>query len=471
MKYKRDLMKNTVIITIGKFSTQLVGFLLLPLYTSILSTEEYGSYDLLNTISIFLIPFITFLMEEAMFRFLIDAKTEKEKSEVISQTMCFSVISILIQCTLFFLIFKFFHYPYTEYLILFIISSILSTLAGSLCRGTSQFKLYAVFNFLSGLLNVLLNILFIAVIRMGLPGLFLSYIISNSVISLWILIKLKVYKDLSFKKINPKLMKSMLFYSLPLVPNSLSWIIINISDRLIIATFMGISYSGIYAIANKFPSIINTMYNFFYMAWKESSAKVVKEKNSAQYYNSIYKQLNNFLIAVTIMLLAFMPFIFPILIKNEYVEAYQYIPLLLFAIYFSNISSFYGGIFAAYKNTKVMGLSTVVSAILNVVINLALIKFIGLYAAILSTFVSMFIVFLYRKKKIKEYVTLEKTGYLWYSVLVCAILTFIYYSNNLIIILFGALLGTLYSIYINRDMIASMKNLVKEKVRKKRVKA
>ena len=110
MKYKRDLMKNTVIITIGKFSTQLVGFLLLPLYTSILSTEEYGSYDLLNTISIFLIPFITFLMEEAMFRFLIDAKTEKEKSEVISQTMCFSVISILIQCTLFFLIFKFFHY-------------------------------------------------------------------------------------------------------------------------------------------------------------------------------------------------------------------------------------------------------------------------------------------------------------------------------------------------------------------------
>ena len=96
MNQKKELIKNTLIISIGKFSTQLVSFLLLPLYTTLLTTSEYGQYDLLNTISIFLIPCVTLLMEEGMFRFLIDAKTDKDKGEVFSITTVFSLISYLI---------------------------------------------------------------------------------------------------------------------------------------------------------------------------------------------------------------------------------------------------------------------------------------------------------------------------------------------------------------------------------------
>ena len=459
-------MKNTAIITIGKISTQLVSFLLLPMYTSILTTEEYGSYDLLNTFSIFMIPFITLLMEEAMFRFLIDAKTEEEKQEVMGQTMTFSVISILISSLIFYIVFELFHYEYTVYLILFTISSILSGLAGSLCRGMSKFTLYAKFNFLSGFLNVLLNVVLIAFLKNGLSGLFLSYILSNSLVSLWILFKLKFYKTISLKKVNKSLMKQMLMYSLPLIPNSLSWIVINLSDRLIISSVMGVAYSGIYAIAYKFPNIVHTVYNFFYMAWKESSAKVVKDKNSSEYYNSIYKQLNNFLISVTIGLIAVLPFLFPILIKNEYQTAYELVPFLVISIYFSNISSFYGGIFSAYKNTKVMGASTVIAAVLNIVINLMFIKKIGLYAAILSTFVAIFIIFIYRKIKIKQYVTLEKNKLLPFHLFVCLIICFIYYSNNYILFTIGVLIALGYAYFINQDTIQSMKNLILQKVKR-----
>ncbi len=81
MQEKKKLLQNTFIIALGRCSTQVLSFLLLPLYTSLLSTSEYGNYDLLNTISIFIIPFITLLMEESMFRFLIDAKDEKEKAK------------------------------------------------------------------------------------------------------------------------------------------------------------------------------------------------------------------------------------------------------------------------------------------------------------------------------------------------------------------------------------------------------
>ena len=79
MNQKKQLLVNTIIIAIGKLSTQVISFLLLPLYTSKLTPGEYGTYDLLVTISTFLLPIITLLMEESMFRFLIDADDLKEK--------------------------------------------------------------------------------------------------------------------------------------------------------------------------------------------------------------------------------------------------------------------------------------------------------------------------------------------------------------------------------------------------------
>ena len=83
MGRQKELIFNTLIIGIGKFSTQVVSVFLLPMYTSILSTSEYGTYDLLYTIAMFLIPIITLLMEESMFRFLIDSKDSEESSKII----------------------------------------------------------------------------------------------------------------------------------------------------------------------------------------------------------------------------------------------------------------------------------------------------------------------------------------------------------------------------------------------------
>ena len=204
MNQKKELIKNTIIISIGKFSTQLVSFLLLPLYTSLLTTSEYGQYDFLNTISIFLFFFVTLLMEEGMFRFLIDAKNDKDKREIFSATMIFSLLSFLVWSILIFIVGYFLDYPYTIYLIFYILASILSALAGSSARGMSKFKLYSLFSFLSSLATIVLNILFIVVLKMGLPSLFLSYIIGNSLVSIWLLLKIKILKYVKLKYINKK---------------------------------------------------------------------------------------------------------------------------------------------------------------------------------------------------------------------------------------------------------------------------
>lgn len=464
MKHKKELIKNTIIIAIGRCSTQVITFLLLPLYTSILSTKEYGEYDLLNTISIFAIPFITLLMEESMFRFLIDVKNETEKKKVISQSVIYSLVSSIISSLIILLIGTIFNYKYTLYLIFYIIASILSGLAGSVCRGQGKYKIYASFNFFSSFFNVLLNVIFILFMRTGIYGLFLSYILSNSVISLLTLIKMNVHKYVSFKNIDKNLMKEMVKYSYPLVPNSISWAIINLSDRVLITAFLGASINGIYSIANKFPTIINTFYNFFYMAWKETASKIVKEDNKEEFYNNIYLNLKNFLMAVSLCLIGILPFVFPILIKKEYVAAYNYIPPLILSIYFSNLSSFYGGIFAAYKDTKIMGSSTVWSAIINLTVNFALIKFIGVWAAILSTFISIFTIYLYRSYKIKKYVNLDKDKNIYLNILFLITIIATYYINNILLSSVSFILVLLYSMYINKNFINVFLKKIKKKV-------
>ena len=91
MKRGKELLENTAIIGIGNFSTKILSFLLLPVYTSLLSTSDYGLYDLFITISTFLVPCITLLMDESMFRFLIDCNTEDDKRQIISQTIIFTI--------------------------------------------------------------------------------------------------------------------------------------------------------------------------------------------------------------------------------------------------------------------------------------------------------------------------------------------------------------------------------------------
>lgn len=464
MNQKKELIKNTLIISIGKFSTQLVSFLLLPLYTSLLSTSEYGSYDLLNTISIFLIPCVTLLMEEGMFRFLIDAKSEEDKKQVFSIATIFTLVSFLVWSILIFIVGSIINYPYTVYLIFYILASLLSSLAGSSARGMSKFKLYSVFCFISSLATILLNILFIVGFKMGLSSLFFSYIIGNSLISIWLFIKIKMPKYISLKSLKKEKIKAMVKYSLPLVPNSISWNAISLTDRLLITNVLGTGANGIYSVGNRFPTIINTCYSYFNLSWKESASKVLDNNDKDDFYNSVYINLKHFLICVSILIIAILPFIFNLLVKNDYQEAYLYIPIMILAVYFSNLSNFCSGIFSAYKDTKILAKTTVVAALINLVVGVLLINKIGLYATTIATLIAYYVIYLYRNYKLRKYIILDKDKYNLLSILVLLIVTVIYYTKNYLLCALGLLISLYYTYYLNKTFV----NIILKKLKIKK---
>lgn len=196
--------------------------------------------------------------------------------------------------------------------------------------------------------------------------------------------------------------KKMLAYSIPLVPNTISWSVINASDRLVIMNFLGASANGLYSIAYKFPNLISTFYNFFNIAWRETSAKIVRD-NDVKEFDKIYRMVKAAILAITIMLIAAIRYIYPFFINVQYQESIVYVPILAISIYYTSLSAFYGGVFSAYKETKILGTTSTYAAIINLVVDLALFKFIGVYAAVISTLASSLFLYLYRKYKMKKF--------------------------------------------------------------------
>lgn len=464
MNQKKQLLKNTAIIAIGKLSTQIVSFLLLPLYTAKLSTEEFGTYDFFVTLSVFLLPIITLLMEESMFRFLIDADDLKSKKRTITATIVYTTVGTVIFTILAAIIMGIIHYEYAVIFIIFIISNILLGLSNALSRGMGKVNLYSLSNFILGVITIILNILFIVTFKLGVNGLLWSNIIANTATAVIMFYKLHLPQFVSKKDFSRETLGKMIRYSAPLVPNNLSWVIISLSDRLMLTQMTGADANGIYAVANKFPNIVYTCYGFFSTAWKESAARILKEENKSQYYNSIYKDVKFFLKAIVLGLIAIMPLAFPLLVNKSYNDAYKYIPILIISIYYTNMSNFYGGIFTAYKNTKIMGSTTAVAAVINIVINIIFIPKFGIYAATFSTLISNIVVYFYRRYKIMDYIKLkEKFNYVFWILLVITLIT--YYKNNMILNIIVFLLVVAYCIFTNKNFIMRVSKPVISKVK------
>lgn len=464
MSEQKRLLRNTGIIALGNLSTKLVSFFLLPLYTAVLSTAEYGTVDYIISICTFCVPFVSALMDESIFRFLVDCETQQERNRVISTSVMIVGIGMVVFVTVAMPILYVLHYQYAQYLILYVLSSVVCTMLSALLRGIGRTDKYAVFNFIIGALTIVFNVLFVAVFLWGVRGMMLSTILSHSIVPAIYFVRMRLWKYMDRKGITWKSAKDMLKYSIPLIPNKISWSIINLSDRVIIMNTLGSDMTGVFSVTHKFPNLMDTIYGFFYQSWKESSARAFNNGNPDAFYNHIYKHLKNLMYAIVLGMTAFMPLLFRVLVNENFYSAITYVPVLLLATYFANVSGFYGGIFTAYKETKIMGTTTVVSAIINLALSLLLIWKIGLWAPAIAALVANFVVCLYRKEKVKKYVSLEEnvSKRTWSWIATAAVMV-LFYTDTPLWQAVGCVVAVGYAVITNFQLIRMLIDVVRRK--------
>lgn len=470
MNKKKELAKNTIIIFLGKVCTQLISFFLLPLYTGYLSTKQYGTVDLIQTYVRLLVPLITIELEMGVFRFLIDARgREKDTKGVMTNNFTILFLSLFLFSVVYLVVTQFVKIDY-RFLILFDV--FICTITGNLlqvARGFGKTLDYSIACIITGVTTVLLNILLIVFMGMRVPGMVISMAVANGFGALYLFIKLKMYKYFKRELVDKLLIKKMVKYSAPLVPNSLSWWIVSVSDRSIVSAILGTAANGIYAVSNKFPTLLSSIFAIFNMSWCESATLHIDSSDRDEFFSDICNTIVKLFTSLGVGLIACMPFVFPILINAKYDAAYIYIPILTLGVVFNVGVSLYSSIYIAKKMTKQVASTSVMGAIINIVVNVLLIKYIGLYAAAFSTMIAYFIMMVYRHFDLKKYLNIKYEKGLFVKII--SIFTFtliLYYQRNMYLDILNLFVVVIYSIVINKEFLLGAYKAVFERLKLKK---
>lgn len=466
MNKKKELAKNTIIIFLGKVCTQLISFLLLPLYTSYLVTEEYGFVDLITTYVTLIVPIITLELEMSVFRYLVDCRKDKEEiKKVFSNNFIILLMSLLIFIILYFIVTCFVHFDY-RYLILFDI--VVCTFSGNflqIARGVGRTVDYAISCIITGAGTILLNILFIVILGWGAFGMILAIAIANGLGALYLFLRLKMWQYIDFKQKDTKLIKSMYKYSIPLVPNGISWWIVNVSDRTIITAILGTAANGIYAVSNKFPTILSSLLGIFNLSWSESAALHINSPDRNQFFSDISNTVTKLFTCLGVGMIACMPFVFPLLVNKSYDDAFYYIPILVLGAVFNVVICLYSAVYIAKKLTKQVATTSIIGAIINIIVNVCLIRYIGLFAAALSTAVAYFVMMVYRYFDLKKYMTIQyEKGLLIKTILIFTFAIIIYYQRNFYLDVLSLVVVIIYSVWMNKSFLIASKNTIYHKL-------
>lgn len=405
----KELALNTIILGIGQLIPKFLALILLPLLTTYLSTDEYGNYDLVLSVASLMIPLVTLQIQQAVFRYLLASTNTESRTKYVTGAVTYIIVSSVICYPIVFLVLKWLNMSISSSLIIcgLFCSEAIYTLLGQIVRGLGSNTIYSASVVVYSTVNLIATAFMLIVMHSGLGGVLISLMLGYLSADVYMAFASKFIKYVDFKSFDSGFLKELLGFSMPIVPSSIALWVVNLSDRLIIIHFMGAAANGIYAVANKIPSLYSTAYNIFNLAWTETAARVSDDGNPAEYYSTLFRGLFKFLIGVMLGLIAVTPIIFSLLVKGNYDSAIYQVPILYFGIFFNSLVNFYSGIYIALKRTKQVGYSSVAGAVLNALINLILISKIGLYAASLSTALSFLVIVLFRAHDLNKVIKIK----------------------------------------------------------------
>ncbi|RGB65530.1 MULTISPECIES: lipopolysaccharide biosynthesis protein [unclassified Amedibacterium] len=429
---KKYLIKNTLIFTLGNLGSKLITFFLIPLYTSALTTAQYGVVDLVTTVSTVAIPLLTINICESVMRFALDKDADQEQITQIGTYIffiaCLFGTIVIPICAQFEQI-----SPYAVLTYFYVITLAASQLYLCDLRGKEQLLFYSIGNILHTFFIAVFNIIFLLAFKMQIEGYLLAFICANLVTFFYALLVGKGYKSFRLKKINKKLLKDMAKYSIVLIPNSFMWWIMNSSDRIMVSSMVGIAANGIYAVSYKLPTLVSTLTSIFNQAWSYSAIREDGACDEEEYNNRIFKMLIGIVMLIGIGIITFVKPFLSIYVSDKFFIAWKYTPFLIIGYVYLTLGSFMATSYTVHKDSFGYLFSGIFGAIFNIILNFVLIPIINVYGAAIATCMSYFFVFIFRLIHTKKYIKYKigNIEFILGSIILIFSSAIIYINNNI----------------------------------------
>lgn len=408
MQQEKRLLKNTLIYAIGNFGSKILSFLLVPLFSFYLTKAEFGNYDITVITASLLVPFVTFQLSDGTYRWLLDMKDNNRQSEIksiISSSGLILVINVFIALCVFLMlrIFFFKQIEHSLLLINYFLSLCLLPYFQQIARGLQKNKLYATAGVLNSLILVVCNLTFLMIFNWGIKALFLSMAISNYIVIALLIIKVNYFKYFSIASFNKKMVLELIKYSVPLIPNIISWWMISSANRYIILNYLGDEANGVFAMGVRITAVLVMVNSIFSLAWQESAITEYDSTNRDSFYTKIFKYYFRFQMIAIIILLPITKLLIINFVDKSFIEAWKYTPFLYVGVAFSAFSAFLGTGYLSTKNTMGAFYTTIFGSAANLIVTFSLVHFVGLYSAAIGSMCGFLLTWLLRIYQTKKY--------------------------------------------------------------------
>lgn len=408
MSEYRNLAKNVGLLTLANFGTKILSFALVPLYTSVLTTAEYGTFDLANTTIVLLMPLFTQNIADGVLRFTLEKDVDNNSAlgiglkyaflSLIPMTIGLSAISLL----------GFFPEvaQYAPLIMLLYLGQVLSSVLLSHAQGLNQFRDVAISSVICSSLIIGCNVIFLLPLHMQLTGYFAASTIGPLAQIAYLVLRLKQANEEPAAG-DRKLESEMLRYSRPLIVNNVAWWVNSASDRYIVTFFCGVQANGLYSVAAKIPSILSVIQSIISQAWTISAVTEFDPEDRTGFFSNMYAGYNCVMTVICSLIIAANMLLARLLYANEFFIAWQYAPFLTVSVVFGALTGYIGGILAAAKDSKEFARTSSLGAASNVMLNLVLVPLFGPLGAAFSTLFCYWLIWFLRIRRLKKYINIK----------------------------------------------------------------
>ncbi len=367
-KYKK-LLSNTLIFGIGTFSSKIMVYLLMPLYTALLSKAEYSTADLITQAANLLMPLAAIGMYDGIFRFAIDAG--EKKKEIFSSGIAMLLIGSGVFTLLSPILWQFDYFEgYNWLIVVFVITANLQCAVSFCVRGLGYTKMYALQGIINTALNIALNVIFLVCFDMGVLGYVLSVVVANAIVTLFLIISMKLYRDFDIRLVTKETIVSMLKYSVPLIPNTVFIWVNSVANRFIVAHYCGDDVNGLFAAALKIPTAITLLTTIFTEAWQLSAVTDSKDNDRGSFYSEVFKSYLGLIFMAGSGLIAFSKIFTVLLMDASYYDAWQFMPTLIISTVFLSLATFMGSVYLVKKKSMMSLVTSMTGAVVNVAVTI-----------------------------------------------------------------------------------------------------
>lgn len=408
----RLLIKNVALFFLASFVPKTISFFMVPLYTHSLTTEQYGSIDLLTTTVQLLLPILTLQIQDAVLYFSMGER--KEAANVLSTGMRiviggFLLLLVGVGGAIAFRLIDL-SWTYITFFIAYYLICAVTNVVSYFARAIDKVKNITVASVITCVMTIGCNLLFLLVFHWGVNGYLLSNVLGHLVSLLYLCASIRIDRYFVTSISDAGFVKRIVSFSLPMVVSALAWWVNNSLDKYVLTFFCGVSAAGILAVAYKIPTVVSLLGTTISKAFSVSVLQNFNSEDKDGFLGQSYGMSGFVMVLCASAIMVFNLPLAKFLFQKDFFEAWRLVPSLLVSATMNHMSQLCQNICMAMGHTKIISYTAITGAVINTILNFCLIPTMGAYGAALATAIGFFVVWLVRYLWMKRKVRLKNSS-------------------------------------------------------------